>query len=385
MKRSARFIVAASCVLAAADSCRQAASTFEGQACSEIKGEMVLKDCGRVARLTGKTVAEDAGIPNPNRTDERWNVGGTDLGTMCMVGDGRYALFFGDTFGRDFHPVENGGPGPASDWRSNVVAFSRDTDLSDGVTFESMFEDPSVHDRASYVTFREDNFKFTYIPTGAISLNGNIYMHYMYWEVAHREHNREGFSSFAVSYDNGKSWVNEKDKIRFPWDSFFGMVALGQKPGDPYCYMMGGQTNFNFRKSAAKLARFLPKDILDRSKYEYWNSERGKWQKGDESGASELFNDGYGEACLVWFPKYGRWLTIYTSVSGKGNPVYRTAEEITGPWSEPKLIRLEGTSKGYGPFILLPDVESSGDEFHMLLSEWPYYNVFVRKIAVSFE
>jgi len=384
MIKTIEIIFGTAIIVVATASCGQNPTSNKGTT-APVEGEMVLTDCGRVARLTGKTLEADKELPNPNKTDERWNLGGTDLGTMCLLDGNSYALFFGDTVGDDYVPVENGGPGNASDWRSNVLAFSHDTDFSDGVTFDSMLEDPSNPKRALYVTDRPDNFMFTSIPTGAVYLNGNIYMHYMYWEVAIRDHDTEGFSSYAVSYDKGKTWVNEKDKLKFSWDSFFGMVAFGQKPGDPYCYMMGGQTNRNFRKSATKLARFMPEDILDKSQYEYWNSEMGKWIKSDESMASELFDGGYGEACLVWFEKYQRWLTIYTSASTKGQPAYRTAKDITGPWSEVKTIQLKDTPGGYGPFILLPGVDSPGDDLYMLLSEWPYYNVFVRKLSVAFE
>ena len=48
-------------------------------------------------------------------------------------------LFFGDTSGEGFVINKNGGNG--SNWRSNVVAFSSDTDLTDGLKIDSMLLD----------------------------------------------------------------------------------------------------------------------------------------------------------------------------------------------------------------------------------------------------
>lgn len=47
--------------------------------------------------------------------------------------------FFGDTSGEGFVINKNGGNG--SNWRSNVVAFSSDTDLTDGLKIDSMLLD----------------------------------------------------------------------------------------------------------------------------------------------------------------------------------------------------------------------------------------------------
>lgn len=83
----------------------------------------------RVARLTGKTLPGET-LSNTGHTT-KYNVGGTDLGIMWDMEDGRIGLFFGDSYGNDFVPV-GGGPGKATDWRFNLLAFSTDTDLSDG-------------------------------------------------------------------------------------------------------------------------------------------------------------------------------------------------------------------------------------------------------------
>lgn len=101
-----------------------------------------------VARVTGRSLEEERHLPNPNQTDVRWGLGGTDLGIIWEIAPGRYGLFFGDSYGSDFVPVAGGGPGAAGDWRSNVLAYSEDSDLSDGLTFSGMAVDPNNAGRA---------------------------------------------------------------------------------------------------------------------------------------------------------------------------------------------------------------------------------------------
>lgn len=64
-----------------------------------------------VARVTGRSLEEERHLPNPNQTDVRWGLGGTDLGIIWEIAPGRYGLFFGDSYGPDFVPVAGGGPG----------------------------------------------------------------------------------------------------------------------------------------------------------------------------------------------------------------------------------------------------------------------------------
>lgn len=59
--------------------------------------------------------------------------------------------FFGDTFGSDFYPnFVNPGPN-GSNWRSNVLLFSDDQDLSDGLTINGATMDESGKMLVKYV------------------------------------------------------------------------------------------------------------------------------------------------------------------------------------------------------------------------------------------
>ena len=78
-----------------------------------------------VSRITGAEINGTNGLPIVefevnNRTNELYNVGGTDLGIVWELQPGHYGLFFGDTFGSVFYPnFVNPGPN-GSNWRSNA-------------------------------------------------------------------------------------------------------------------------------------------------------------------------------------------------------------------------------------------------------------------------
>lgn len=76
---------------------------------------------------------------NPNNTGPDFDVYGTDLGLMWHMDGNRVGMFFGDTSGEGFVVNKNGGNG--SNWRSNVLAFSSDTELTDGLKIDSMLLD----------------------------------------------------------------------------------------------------------------------------------------------------------------------------------------------------------------------------------------------------
>jgi hypothetical protein len=338
------------------------------------KSDLILSDYGKVAGVTGNPDVIRSGIPCPNETDSRWNVGGTDLGIIWEISPGTYGLFFGDTYGADFRPVTGGGPGAASDWRSNVLAFSSDTDLDDGLSFDGMLTDGSDPDRAVEIIPRTGDRLFTSIPTAAVSLDGKQYVHYMYWQVG-RDYDPLNYSSIYSSEDGGRTWTSCRDRIEFGNDSNFGMVGYAKKDG--WCYMIGTHIG---RSGSAYLARFRYGDILDKSSYEFWNGTDGKWVKGDEKAATVLIDGTVGELSFVWLEEYGMWLVLYFD-SEEYAICYRSAEEITGPWSvERVLVSGSEYSQLYGSYIH-PHIE--GNAIYYTMSQWVPYNVFLMKAGVS--
>ena len=82
-----------------------------------------------VARVTGRSESGET-IPNPNRTDARFNIGRTDYNNMWDAGNGTVMCAFGDNF-------DYGG----GNWKSNAIALSSDRDLTDGLYYSGMLMD----------------------------------------------------------------------------------------------------------------------------------------------------------------------------------------------------------------------------------------------------
>ena len=346
--------------------------------------DIVLKDRGKVSRVTGATLSGEA-LPNPNNSHLKWNLGGTDLGIIWEMSNGEYGILFGDSYGKDFKPA-GGGPGPASDWRSNVLAFSDNTDLENGLKFKSMYVNKSQPERAAAVIVRENYYGFTYIPTGAIELNGKQYMHYMYWEVGTTVRADQNYSSLYCSEDYGQTWSSCRGKISFDTDSYFAMIGYAKKPGDEYCYMLGAQSGRGYRKSSAKLARFKYDDILNKNEYEFWNGGKRQWIKGKESMATTVLDGTVGELSVMYLEEYDRFLTLYFD-SERYAICYRSAARMQGPWSTERIL-CKGAdpeyAQLYGSYIHPLSAKKGSEKIYWTISQWQPYNVFFMEADVEF-
>jgi hypothetical protein len=328
----------------------------------------------RIARITGTAISGET-FPNPNNTALNWNVGGTDLGIIWEMEPGKYGIFFGDTFGRDFTPnPTNPGPNGGS-WRSNVLAFSDDNDLEDGLSFSSMAID-SRGDAREIIYGGKDasgNGDWTSIPTAAIRANGIDYVHY--FNIRNWTGWVTNYSGIYKSADNGQTWT-KCSNISFSSYSNFGQVGYFKKDG--YVYMIGTQTG---RDSNAKLARFLESNIENQTSYEYWDAAAGQWVVGDESKASVIIDDKVGELSFIYNQKLKKWIIAYFS-SDRYNITMRTAENITGPWSKPyELAKGTEYAQLYGSFF--HPLSETGDDLYFAMSMWMPYNVFLMKAELA--
>lgn len=337
--------------------------------------DIVLTDEGMIARVTGASLAGET-LPNPNLTDQMYNLGGTDLGIIWEISEGRYGLFFGDSYGSDFRPVPGGGPGSARDWRSNVLAFSEDTVLDDGLEFSGMLTDPANPTRACAIVPRSGDRAFTPIPTAAICLDGVQYMHYMYWQVG-TDDAPENYASIYCSHDDGRNWTSCKERIVFDRTSDFGMIAYAKREG--WCYMVGTHIG---RSSSARLARFRHADILDKARYEYWNGHRRRWVSNDEKSATVILDGTVGELSVIYLEKFNRWLALYFDAEQYA-VCYRSAARLNGHWSEERILA-SGSAypQLYGSYIHPATADS--DHLFYTMSEWQPYNVFLMKAKVDY-
>ncbi|GAA4315112.1 DUF4185 domain-containing protein [Mucilaginibacter gynuensis] len=326
----------------------------------------------RIARVTGATLPGET-LPNPNNTPVKYDLGGTDLGIMWDMGKGRTGIFFGDSFGRNWKQTKEGG-GNGANWRSNLLAFSADNKLDDGLTFSGMAMStdgksareivPSAHNTSG-------NGDWTTIPTAAIRVNGADYLHYM----AVKKWGAPGtwstnYSGLYRSTDDGKNWAKVPG-VTFAAISNFAQAAYGKMDG--YVYMLGTKAG---RFGDVYLARFKEQNIAKQSNYEY-HTKTG-WVKGNEAKASPIFNGPAGELSLAYNTKYKRWMVTYLD-EHRRKIMLRDAVTINGKWSDAKLLVSGDDYPGlYGAFI--HPQKNDGDELYFLMSQWQPYNVFLFRV-----
>jgi len=336
------------------------------------KGPLQLKsnEVKRLARVTGKTLPGEL-FPNPNQTDVKYDLGGTDLGIAWDMGKGRTGYFFGDSYGADFKPVKEGGPGNAGNWRSNVLGISTDHYLDDGITFDTLISRQVIY--SPHIT--DGTGSHTAIPTAAVHAGGKDYVHYMdirkwgrpgRWEI--------NFSALYESSDGGVHW-KARPEVRFDSKSNFAQVGYAKKKG--YVYMAGTVSG---RGGAIYLARFSQGKILNQDAYEYWSGNSG-WTRAGEANAVPIIEAPAGELSLMWLPAFKRWVITYVDEHRDGL-VIRDAKQVTGPWSEARILVRSSDYPGlYGSYI--HPVSAKGRSLYFLMSIWYPYNVFLMKAELG--
>jgi len=324
----------------------------------------------RISRISGASLpGED--LPNPTPNSLAFNVGGTDLGIFWEFADGTIGCFFGDTNGNGFKPTKQGG-GNGGDWRANVLAFSTDTTLGDGLEFSSWATDSKGHAREIVPSEKDTSGKgdWTSIPTSAISVLGREFVHYMNVRRWGRPGEWEtNYSSFHRSDDLGRHWA-PMDEVQFSGDSRFAQVALAKKDG--FVFMIGTPSG---RLGSPYLVRIKEADFPKLDEFEYWGN--GAWQRGDESLAEPIFPAPVGEISLVHHPGFKKWIALYMD-HHKVAVVMRTADRPEGPWSEQTVLAQNRDYPGlYGSFIHPASLK--GNTLYFSMSLWHPYNVFLMK------
>lgn len=330
-----------------------------------------------LSRVTGAEDNGHNGLPAVkytlnNRTDLRFNVGGTDLGIVWEMAENKFGLFFGDTYGADFRPNYSA-PGPnGGSWRSNVVLFSNDTDLSNGLTVNGAAMDGG---QAKEICFSAHNTSgtgdFTSIPTAAIHAAGADYVHYMNiktwtgWVT--------NYSSLYKSTDGGENW-DRVNSVNFAGESNFGQAGYYNDNG--VIYMMGTKTG---RDDMPYLARFAEADIEDPSRYEFWNGFG--WVTGKENAATPLFNDQVGELSFSYMPELRKWVLLYFN-GPRYEISFRYADSPMGPWSEPaQVANGRDWPQLYGSFI--HPLSKKGSTLYFIMSMWMPYNTYLMSIDLK--
>lgn len=341
---------------------------------------LVISNLQVVSRVTGKDDNGHDGLPAVkytlnNNTHSRFNVGGTDLGIVWEISAGYYGLFFGDTFGSDFNPNFNA-PGPnGGSWRSNVLLFSDDTTLEDGLTITGAATDQWGNARQIVYSAHNTsgNGDYTSIPTSAVHANGKDYVHY--FNIKTWDGWVTNYSGMYRSTDGGGTW-DRVTGISWGGESFFGQVGFCNI-GDGYVYMVGTQSG---RDSKPKLARVPESGIESQAQYEFWNG--AEWIKGKEQEASVLIDDIAGELSVAYLPEYEKWVILYFN-GPRYEITMRYADKITGPWSDAMTVASgQQYPQLYGSFIHPLSAQEDG-KLYFIMSMWLPYNTYLMSVDVK--
>ena len=398
------------------------------------------------AAPTGPTVVSSntdfveyvTGENSPNATLTRFGIGGTDLGIMwdngikdnpatTDVNEHQVLIAFGDTFSEDA-PVRTG------IWRMNTLFRSSDNTLSDGMDVPvGIPHNPGTYSGSpmSDPNFSREiigNYHYgigpevTMIPTAAISVPGagangatRQYINFMAvrsWDTPGRW--TTNYSAIAYSDDNGQNWTvvpassvrsaaPERSTVPFvSGNQNFQQGAYVKPPaGSPeaaerWIYSYGTPSG---RGGTAYVSRVKEDQILDQTKYEYWNGST--WVANTPSAATPVLpgtTTGFwifkrtthptvGEMSVQYNAYEQKYVMLYTDQNN--NVVMRKADKPQGPWSAPTTLVTSAQKPGlYAPMIHpwsstenVPDAEKQ--YLYWNLSTWGDYQVQLMRTDLS--
>ena len=384
------------------------------------------------------------GAGSINDTERRFGIAGTDVGVMWdngITGDNpatqiveqrEILMAFGDTFS---------GPNMTGVWRNNVLLRSADGVLSNGL----YVPDGIVHDPGAYSGSPMSNPNFsreiigkygyavgpevTIIPTAAISVPGagvngatRQYVQFMSvrsWDTPGRW--TTNYSGMSYSDDNGQNWtVVPASSIRpaaagrstmpyvagnenFQQGAFVKPPAGSPEAAAGWVYAYGTPAG---RGGTVYLSRVNQNDILDQTKYEYWNGST--WVRNKPSAATPVLpgtttSSFFGLVKRTTYPtagemsvQYNPYLKQYVMLyaDSNNNVVMRTSPTPQGTWSAPKTLVTSTQYPGlYAPMIhpwsgtsQLKKADGTPEDPQYLywgLSQWNEYNVALMRTDLS--
>lgn len=338
---------------------------------------------GQIAGISNfQVVARLTGTPSQNNTVSSMNIGGTDLG-LTVNHDGKTYFLFGDTF-------SGANPSVGGNWRRNAMAWTADTNPSDGFVFQDWLKDPGTGYAKQVFTNNDPagSGVITNIPTGAISTNGNLFAWFMnvnQWGPG----NGEWYISQAqlAKWGGGNNGFSIVSSNTFPSNTNFGMVAAREGVnGDPYIYLWGTPAG---RFGGVKLARFLPAQIENQSAYQYYNGTVGgvpQWTN-DEFAGDFVVSGTVGEMSVMYNQAVGAWTMMYFNESN-GRFEIRQADTPWGTWSAPITVMTQaqspaGTGGIYAPYMNPLWVEDGGRTIYFTMSLWVPYDVYLAKATLN--
>ena len=315
-------------------------------------------------------------------------VGSTDLGIPVSVGD-KMIYLYGDTF--------SGTENMTGMWRSNFIAISNDSDLSDGLTFSSLVTNdrnmilpfaPGLHQSSVPDSDTADpDREVTKIPTGGITIGNDVYLFYMsvrYWGSA---------GAWAVNYNQAVKTTPDFDSFTevegLRWteeDAYnFGQIYPFENPEDTdriyFISIPGG------RFGGIALFRVQKSQFENIEAYEYYLGN-DTWATGSDGLASFKSNPylivqpACSELSIMYNQYLQKWMMVYLRGS---EIIMQTADSLTGSWSIPETIVNSGDFGGlYGGFVHPNLTEYNGQKFYIQLSRWlPIYETQLIEVVLK--
>lgn len=186
----------------------------------------------------------------------------------------------------------------------------------------------------------------------------------------------EGVTSYAAtvrSTDSGETWQLVPESLRISSNGHADVLAaLPELPtgygvendqlqmsalvhgDDGWIYRMSTPSG---RQGQAVLARITPEDFPDESAFTYFD---GAGWHPDPSEAVPVLDGKVSELSLTYNDHLGQWVAMYIDGTGM---VLRTASELTGPWSEKRMLVSTRT---------IPDL-------YYVATTWSSYNVMLMR------
>ncbi len=343
-------------------------------------------------------------------------------------------ILFGDSYAAG--KMNAAGEAPDRQWRSNLLAMTKDTDASDGISFDGWFRGNKgkacaiVEGKHLPVPeCKEHGYERTKIPMGGIEINGTVYVYYEsiryflrggFWKV--------NYGGVIKSTDNCKTFERVPDLTWFPsvTDQFdYALVSATQSWEDtdkqpevnkktiaaakkkisradervaPYfaqCYPLDGKDGYVYifgrrggRQHGIKMMRVRYENIEKFDEHEYYlgNDKNGDpiWEKGYE-GLAKLNNDEVGyvlasnedepasNMSAMWNEYLGKWMLVYYRPK-------RVDEEGKEIYPASIGFRLSDVPYGnYGEYhtIIDPEFYVKDDHYGFLGFEWSYGEPYV--------
>ena len=322
-------------------------------------------------RVKVEKVAMVTGEESENKTKSRFNVWGTDLGSMVEM-NGKVYMFCGDTFSDE----------KSNDWRSNVLFVIEDDDPSDGLTITGAITDKWGRAKELIRSRKRDYEQMTCIPTNIFAVNDTLYC--MYMSVTHW--NEKGgswvcdYAGLTRSTDEGQTW-DKLSKVTWPGDSNFIQTA-NYRLGDTM-YFWGIPSG---RFGGVALMKVDVDKLEDLNAYSYLTGvdENGQpeWVQGNEgiARAEVIIRDPVGEISVTYNEYLGNFVMTYLNES-LGAVVMREGVTPWGPWGKEFLLAQGSQYPSlYGGYMCDKYMEDGGKTFYFAMSQFfPVYNILWMK------